>query len=120
MTKTGSSQIKYDSDMSLVYLPEETWSLRYGSDYFTVAIVKFVVKEDEFALYELEIQNGRRIWKVLRRFSEFDRLQARQPTAKAAPQDVLLSRSKPGLPGQTQRAATGFPAPDAADPRSRK
>uniref|UniRef100_A0AAV1TXI3 PX domain-containing protein n=1 Tax=Peronospora matthiolae TaxID=2874970 RepID=A0AAV1TXI3_9STRA len=62
--------------MSLVYLPEETWSLRYGSDYFTVAIVKSVVKEDEFALYELEIQNGRRIWKVLRRFSEFDRLQA--------------------------------------------
>ncbi|KAG6967756.1 hypothetical protein JG688_00006156 [Phytophthora aleatoria] len=63
--------------MSLVYLPESAWSLRYGPDYFTVAIVKYLVKEDEYALYELQIQNGRRNWKVLRRFSEFDALQAR-------------------------------------------
>ncbi|CAI5721291.1 unnamed protein product [Peronospora destructor] len=54
----------------------KTWSLRYGSDYFTVAIIKYQVKKKEFASYELEIQNGRRNWKVLRRFSEFDRLQA--------------------------------------------
>ncbi|KAG2780083.1 hypothetical protein PC129_g6564 [Phytophthora cactorum] len=62
--------------MSLVYLPVSAWSLRYGPDYFTVAIVKYLVKEDEYALYELQIQNGRRNWKVLRRFSEFDALQA--------------------------------------------
>ena len=52
------------------------WTL-IGSDYFTVAIITVVVKEDEFALYELQIQNGRRTWQVLRRFSEFDKLQAR-------------------------------------------
>ncbi|OWZ02001.1 ABC transporter [Phytophthora megakarya] len=62
--------------MSLVYLPENAWSLRYGPDYFTVAIIKYLVKEDQYALYELQIQNGRRNWKVLRRFSEFDGLQA--------------------------------------------
>ncbi|KAG6586628.1 PX domain-containing protein kinase-like protein [Phytophthora cinnamomi] len=62
--------------MSLVYLPENAWSMRYGPDYFTVAILKYLVKEDDFALYELQIQNGRRNWKVLRRFSEFDSLQA--------------------------------------------
>jgi hypothetical protein len=47
-----------------------------GPDYFTVAIIKYLVKEDEFALYELQVQNGRRNWKVLRRFSEFDSMQA--------------------------------------------
>ncbi|RLN46251.1 hypothetical protein BBJ29_005358 [Phytophthora kernoviae] len=82
--------------MSLVYLPENAWSLRYGAsiwhtsaalytnelcflpgpDYFTVAIIKYRVHEDQYALYELQIQNGRRNWTVSRRFSEFDSLQA--------------------------------------------
>ncbi|TDH73610.1 hypothetical protein CCR75_004737 [Bremia lactucae] len=62
--------------MSLVYLPEDAWSLRYGPDYFTVAIIKHLVKEKKYAQYELQIQNGRRNWKVLRRFSEFDGLHA--------------------------------------------
>ncbi|KAL7686885.1 putative Phox domain, PX domain superfamily protein [Plasmopara halstedii] len=60
--------------MSLVYLPEDSWSLRY--DYFTVAIINYVVMEEKYASYELQIQNGRRSWKRLRRFSEFDELLA--------------------------------------------
>ncbi|KAI9920770.1 hypothetical protein PsorP6_000532 [Peronosclerospora sorghi] len=62
--------------MSLVYLPEDAWSVRFGPQYFTVAILKYLVKEEAVALYELQIQNGRRHWKVLRRFSEFDKLHA--------------------------------------------
>ncbi|RMX62986.1 hypothetical protein DD238_007572 [Peronospora effusa] len=69
--------------MSLVYLPENAWSMRYGSDYFTVTIMKYQVKEHEqVAFYELKIQNGRRNWKVLRRFREFDRLQTRSGTVR--------------------------------------
>ncbi|ETI36980.1 hypothetical protein, variant 2 [Phytophthora nicotianae CJ01A1] len=78
--------------MSLVYLPENAWSLRYGPDYFTVAIIKYLVKEDEYALYELQIQNGRRNWKVLRRFSEFDGLQSRYESA-----NVLTFKCDPKL-----------------------
>ncbi|CAH0480343.1 unnamed protein product [Peronospora belbahrii] len=63
--------------MSLIYLPEKTWSMRYGSEYFTVRIIKYLIKDQhECAFYELQVYNGRRNWIVLRRFSEFDRLQA--------------------------------------------
>ncbi|GAB9471652.1 hypothetical protein Gpo141_00008856 [Globisporangium polare] len=60
--------------MALVYLPEQSWSVRYGPDYFTVAIIGFKVPDGAFAQYELQVQNGKRNWTLLRRFSEFDRL----------------------------------------------
>uniref|UniRef100_K3X0A5 PX domain-containing protein n=1 Tax=Globisporangium ultimum (strain ATCC 200006 / CBS 805.95 / DAOM BR144) TaxID=431595 RepID=K3X0A5_GLOUD len=60
--------------MALVYLPEKVWSTRYGPDYFTVAVIGYKIHENAFAQYELQVQNGKRNWTLLRRFSEFDRL----------------------------------------------
>lgn len=48
--------------------------VRTGQDYFTVAIIGFKIHDNAFAQYELQVQNGKRNWTLLRRFSEFDRL----------------------------------------------
>ncbi|KAJ0395903.1 hypothetical protein P43SY_000409 [Pythium insidiosum] len=64
--------------MAFVYLPEKTWSTRYGPEYFTVAIVGVAVHDSgEFAQYKLLIQNGKRHWTLLRRFCEFDTMLSR-------------------------------------------
>ncbi|DAZ99586.1 TPA: hypothetical protein N0F65_001414 [Lagenidium giganteum] len=73
--------------MSLVYLPERVWSTRYGVDYFTVKVDGYHVRDNKYAVYEMNVHNGKQQWKVFRRFSEFDRFRSnrwRQPTSACA------------------------------------
>lgn len=48
-----------------------------GPDYFTVGIIGFRINERGFAQYELQVQNGKRHWTLLRRFRDFDRVRYR-------------------------------------------
>lgn len=62
--------------MTLVYLPENKWSTRYGPEYFTVAVIAYEVYDNSHAQYKLLVQNGKRNWTLMRRFSDFDAMRS--------------------------------------------
>ncbi|TMW66103.1 hypothetical protein Poli38472_003868 [Pythium oligandrum] len=79
--------------MALVYLPEKTWSPRYGPEFFTVAIIGVDIHERTYARYKIMIQNGKKHWTLLRRFSEFDKMRSSVQSKKG--------RDIPPLPPKT-------------------
>lgn len=60
---------------SLLFMPEDQFSSRYGSSFFTFKPVGFHLVEEScfssFAVFELSVKNGNLTWKVEKRFSEF-------------------------------------------------
>ncbi|KDO27280.1 hypothetical protein SPRG_07529 [Saprolegnia parasitica CBS 223.65] len=54
-----------------VFLKPSIWSTRYGANFFTVNVESYVVKDNTFAAYALELKRGSTSWVVHRRYSEF-------------------------------------------------
>lgn len=64
------------SDNIPVYFPKDTFSSRYGNNYFTFDIENIRIIDqgcchERYAIYEIKVSNGNISWIIKRRFREF-------------------------------------------------
>ncbi|KAF0697493.1 Aste57867_11803 [Aphanomyces stellatus] len=54
-----------------VFLKPSIWSTRYGPNFFTLSVTGFIIQNNTFAEYSIEVKRGTEVWVVNHRFREF-------------------------------------------------
>lgn len=85
----------------ILYFPPKEYSPRYGNHFFTVLIKNYEIEGHpsacggQYAVYILEISQGKRKWMIKKRFREFDSLN------QSLQNELQQSTQLPSLPPKT-------------------